>query len=60
MGIEASKAGIISTVEVVVAVMVSYVFFDEQLVGIKLLGILMVIDSVVTVQLNRLTAHKNS
>lgn len=60
MGIEASKAGIISTVEVVVAVMVSYVFFNEQLVGIKLLGILMVIGSVITVQLNRLTAHKKS
>jgi len=53
-GIEASKAGIISTVEVVVAVIVSYIFFNEQLGGLKLLGILMVIGSVVTVQLNKL------
>jgi drug/metabolite transporter (DMT)-like permease len=60
MGIEASKAGIISTVEVVVAVIVSYIFFNEQLVGLKLLGILMVIGSVITVQLNRLTVFKKS
>jgi drug/metabolite transporter (DMT)-like permease len=58
MGIEASKAGIISTVEVVVAVIVSYLFFGEKLVGLKLLGILMVIGSVITVQLNRLTIHR--
>jgi len=58
MGIEASKAGIISTVEVVVAVIVSYLFFGEKLVGLKLLGILMVIGSVITVQLNKLMIHR--
>lgn len=54
MGIEASKAGIISTIEVVVAVLVSHLFFDEQLEGFKLLGILMVIGSVIIVQINGL------
>lgn len=52
MGIEASKAGIISTVEVVVSVVVSYLFFQEQLWGWKLIGILMVIGSVIIVQLD--------
>ncbi len=59
MGIEASKAGIISTVEVVIAVMMSYIFFNEQLVGWKLLGILMVIGSVIIVQLDRLVARNH-
>ncbi len=60
MGIEASKAGIISTIEVVVAVIVSYLFFNEQLVGWKLLGILLVIGSVITVQLDRLVSQKRN
>lgn len=54
-GIEASKAGIISTIEVVVAVIISYLFFGEKLTGWKLVGILMVIGSVIIVQLDRLT-----
>ena len=60
MGIEASKAGIISTVEVVVAVIVSYLFFNEQLAGWKLLGILLVIGSVITIQLDRLVSRKRN
>jgi len=60
MGIEASKAGIISTIEVVVAVIVSYLFFNEQLAGWKLLGILLVIGSVITVQLDRLVSRKRN
>ena len=55
-GIEASKAGIISTVEVVVSVIISFLFFGEQLIGWKLAGILMVIGSVITVQMDRLFA----
>ncbi len=51
-GVEASKAGIISTVEVVISVMVSYLFFQEQLYGWKLVGIIMVIGSVIVVQLD--------
>lgn len=51
-GIEASKAGIISTVEVVVSVIISFLFFGEQLIGWKLAGVLMVIGSVITVQLD--------
>ena len=58
MGIEASKAGIISTVEVVIAVIISYLFFNEQLAGWKLAGILMVIGSVITVQLDRFMANR--
>lgn len=52
-GIEASKAGIISTIEVVVSVIVSYLFFQEQIWGWKLMGILMVVGSVIVVQLDR-------
>ena len=58
MGIEASKAGIISTIEVVVAVFMSYLFFNEQLLGWKLVGILMVIGSVITVQFDRFIAQR--
>ncbi len=58
MGIEASKAGIISTIEVVVAVIISYLFFNEQLAGWKLVGILMVIGSVITIQLDRFFAKR--
>lgn len=53
MGIEASKAGIISTVEAVLSVLVTYIFFQEQIWGWKLIGILMVIVSVVMVQLDQ-------
>lgn len=53
MGIEASKAGIISTIEVVVSVIISYFAFQEQLWGWKLIGILMVIGPVIVVQLER-------
>lgn len=58
MGIEASKAGIISTIEVVIAVFISYLFFNEQLQGWKLAGILMVIGSVITVQFDRFIAQR--
>ena len=59
-GIEASKAGIISTIEVVVSVIIAYLFFNEQLGGWKLVGILMVIGSVITVQLDQLIARRIS
>lgn len=59
-GIEASKAGIISTIEVVMSVMVSYLFFHEQLWGWKLAGILMVIGSVITVQLDQFMAKRKN
>jgi drug/metabolite transporter (DMT)-like permease len=49
-GIEASKAGIISTLEVVVSVILSYLVFKEALWGWKLVGILMVVSSVVIVK----------
>lgn len=52
-GIEASKAGIISTIEVVVSVLISFLFFQEKIWGWKLMGILMVMGSVVVVQLDR-------
>lgn len=53
-GIEASKAGIISTIEVVVSVLLSFLFFQEQIWGWKLMGILMVVSSVIVVQLDQL------
>lgn len=51
-GIEASKAGIISTLELVVSVILSYLVFKEALWGWKLAGILMVVFSVIIVQLD--------
>lgn len=54
MGVEASKAGIISTVEVVMSVIVSYLLFQEELWGWKLIGIIMVIGSVIVVQLDNI------
>ena len=62
MGVEASQAGIISTIEVVVSVIVSHFFFHEKLWGWKLMGILMVVGSVIIVQLNtffRTNGRKN-
>jgi len=51
-GIEVSKAGIISTLELVVGVMLSYLIFKENLNKWKCLGILMVIGSVLMIQIN--------
>jgi drug/metabolite transporter (DMT)-like permease len=57
-GIEASKAGIISTLEVVVSVMLSYLVFREALWGWKLVGILMVVFSVVIVKGDKILPAK--
>ena len=59
-GIEASKAGIISTLEVVVSVMLSYLVFKEALWGWKLVGILMVVFSVIIVQVDKILPAKNN
>ena len=59
-GIEASKAGIISTLEVVVSVMLSYLVFKEALWGWKLVGISMVVFSVVIVQVDKILPAKNN
>lgn len=58
-GIEASKAGIVSTLEVVVSVILSYLIFKEALWGWKLVGILMVVFSVVIVRLDKILPVKN-
>ncbi len=58
-GIEASKAGIISTLEVVVSVMLSYLVFKEALWGWKLVGILMVVSSVIIVQMDKILPVNN-
>ncbi len=58
-GIEASKAGIVSTLEVVVSVILSYLIFREALWGWKLVGILMVVFSVIIVQLDKFLPLKN-
>lgn len=50
-GIESSKAGIIATLEIVVAVLISYFAFGEILTIWKLLGIIMVIASIVVLQI---------
>ena len=58
-GIEASKAGIVSTLEVVVSVILSYLIFREALWGWKLVGILMVVFSVIIVQMDKFLPVKN-
>ena len=58
-GIEASKAGIISTLELVVSVILSYLIFKEALWGWKLVGILMVVFSVIIVQVDKILPAKN-
>lgn len=46
-GVEASKAGIICSMEIIVSVIISYVFFKEVIMGVKLLGILIALGSIV-------------
>lgn len=48
-GVEASKAGIISSLEIVVSVIISFMVFGENLWGIKLIGIILVLLSIVVV-----------
>ena len=57
-GIEVSRAGIISTFELVVAVILSYLIFKEALWGWKLAGILMVVFSVIIVQMDKILPAK--
>jgi drug/metabolite transporter, DME family len=57
--IEASKAGIICTLELVVSVILSYLVFKEALWGWKLIGILMVIFSVIIIQMDRFLPLNN-
>jgi drug/metabolite transporter (DMT)-like permease len=52
-GVEASKVGIIATLEVVVAAAISYLFLNEVIGGWRLLGIIMVIASIVILQSKR-------
>ena len=58
-GIEVSRAGIISTLELVVAVILSYLIFKEALWGWKLVGILTVVFSVIIVQVDKILPAKN-
>ena len=50
-GIEVSRAGIVSTLELVVAVILSWLLFRENILGWKLVGILMVVFAVIIIQL---------
>jgi len=58
-GIEVSRAGIISTLELVVAVILSYLIFKETLWGWKFAGILMVVFSVVIVQADKIFPYRS-
>ena len=58
-GIEVSRAGIISTLELVVGVILSYLIFKEVLRGWKLVGILMVVFSVVIVQVDKILPSRS-
>jgi len=58
-GIEVSRAGIISTMELVVAVILSYLIFKEALLGWKLAGILMVVFSVIIVQVDKILPSRS-
>ena len=57
--IEISKAGIISTLELVLSVILSYLVFKEALWGWKLVGILMVVFSVIIVQVDKILPLNN-
>lgn len=59
-GIEVSRAGIISTLELVVAVILSYLIFKEAFWGWKLVGILTVVFSVIIVQVDKILPLKNN
>lgn len=50
LGIEPSRASIISTIEVVVSVLIAYFIFKESMTSLKVMGIMMVIFSVVIIQ----------
>lgn len=52
-GVEASKAGIICSLEIVVSVILSYLFFSEVILGVKLLGIIMALGSVFIINFDR-------
>jgi len=58
-GIEASRAGIVSTLELVVSVILSYLVFRENIWGGKLIGILMVIFSVIIVQVDKILPSRS-
>ena len=58
-GIEVSRAGIISTLELVVAVILSYLIFKETLWGWKLVGILTVVFSVIIVQVDKILPSRS-
>ena len=57
-GIEVSRAGIISTLELVVGVILSYLIFKEAIWGWKLTGILLVVFSVIIVQVDKILPAK--
>lgn len=52
-GVEASKAGIICSLEIVVSVIISYLFFKEVILGVKLLGILMALGSILVINFDK-------
>ena len=52
-GVEASKAGIICSLEIVVSVIISYLFFNEVILGVKLLGIIMALGSIFIINFDR-------
>jgi len=56
--IEVSRAGIISTLELVVGVILSYLIFKEALWGWKSVGIFMVVFSVIIVQVDKILPVK--
>lgn len=60
--IQTSKASIINTIEVPVAVFVSFIIFNENIFGVKLFGVLLVILSVILVEYgeNLMAKYKKS
>lgn len=47
--IEASKAGIICSLEIIVSVIISFLFFNENIIGFKIMGIVLVLASIVII-----------
>ena len=58
-GVEASKAGIICSLEIVISVMISFLLFKEVILGVKLLGIIMTLGSIYIVKFDKVVIPLN-
>lgn len=53
MGVNLSKAGVISVIELITSILLASLFFGEVLTGIKFFGVLLIVISIVLIQYKR-------